>query len=611
MPLAPRPRLVNPRLGAYFGIFAGSITAAFLLLLILEQLGASPDTLLWTFVLLPIAAYAGIGALAYCKEPADFFASGRRVPSVYAGLTLALSACGAVGIVVTTGVFYAIGFDAISLVVGGIAGLVAMALLLAPFLRKHGAYTVPGFLGQRLRSRTVRVLAAALLSVPVLLVLIAELRIGAWALGAMTGQPAGPLAALLALTVVAILAPGGMRSLTWSNAAQGILLLMALSVVVAIVGVAETNLPVPQLSQGPVLRGLGRNEVMQGVPIALTAPISLELPEAALVRAPGRFASPFAHIGPLAFSLLSLVMMAGLAAAPWLLPRVSTTTSVYDTRKSIGWATFFFGLIMITVATIAMFMREAVMDIVVAGRPLRLPPWLTSLADLGLAKAPAAGERLSVAAFAIHRDAVLLAFPLAGEMPAAFLHLVLAAAVAASLLAATTAAMALAAILTEDVVGGVSWEPFAPGMRLSIGRIAVAGSVLLALAIGLVAAGDPLTMFLWAVTLSAATAFPVLVLAVWWKLLSAWGAALGMIAGFATTVLAILASQARWLPVDGALAGALGLPIAFAVAIAVSLLMPAPDRRLLETARDIRMPGGETLYDKEMRLLRLKQRQRG
>jgi len=610
MPLAPRPRLVNPRLGAYFGIFAGTLTALFLLVLIFEQLGASHEALRWTFIAAPVAGYVGIGMLAYCHEPGDFFASGRRVPAAYAGLTLALSTSGAVGVVAMTGVFYTIGFDAICLVAGGTGGLVAMALLLAPFLRKHGAYTVPGFLGRRLQSRAVRLLAAALMCVPVLLAAVAELRMGASVLALITGHPPALLTALLALAALATIVPGGMRSLSWSSVAQGILLLMALLTTVAIVGVAETNLPVPQLSQGSALRALGRSEVLQGVPITATAPISVDLPGAELARAPGRFATPFGHIGPLGFSLLSLIVMAGIAAAPWLLPRIATTTTVYDSRKSIGWATFFFGLLMITVATAAMFMRASVMDVVVAGRSVPVPEWLTQFAQMGLAKLPGGGERLAVANFAIHRDAVLLALPVAGGMPTVFLNLVLAGAVAAALLAASTAAMALGAILSEEVVGGLSWEPLPPHMRLLVGRLAVAGALVAAAIIAAIAESDPLTLFLWASALSAATAFPILVLSIWWKRLSGWGAGLGMLTGFSISVVGILAAETHWLPVEGALAAAVGMPLAFAVAVAVSVLTPAPDRRLLEITRDIRMPGGETLYDKEMRLMRLRQRQR-
>jgi len=610
MPLVPRPRLVNPRLGAYFGIFVGIVATLFILVLIFEQLGVSPSIMRAAMILIPVAGYAGIGALAFTQEPPEFFAAGRRVPAVFVGLPLAISAIGAVGIVATTGVFFIAGFDAICLVIGGVAGLVAMALLLAPFLRKHGAYTVPSFIGRRLHSRFLRLLAGALLAVPILLVIVAELRMGATALALLTGHSTAVLSLLFGVAVLATLIAGGMRSLAWSNVAQAIVVVLALAVPTAIVGVIETNLPIPQLSHGPVLRGLGRSEVLQGVPMIAPAPLALNLPGQELAVAAKRFAAPFGDVGSLGFVLMSLVMMAGLGAAPWLLPRLTTTPSVYEARKSLGWAVFVFGFVMVTVASIAVFLRDAVMDAVVAGAGVPLPAWLGQLAEMGLAQLPKPGERLAVSSFAFQRDAMIFALPMVSRMPAAFLDLLLAGAVAAALLGASTATMALAAILSEDVLGGLSWEPLPARLNVLVGRGAIAAAVLLATLLGIAAGGDPLMLFLWAVALSAATAFPVLVLAVWWKRLTTWGAVLGMISGFALTLVLIVATEAQWIGIRSPLAGALGVPLAFAVAIIVSQLVPELDRAMIEAVRDIRVPGGETLHDKELRLLRLKQRQR-
>ena len=93
------------------------------------------------------------------------FAAGRRVPAFYTGLVLAQTALGATGVVALTGAFFLIGFDALCIVIGGLAGFVVMAVLLAPFFRKFGAFTVPSYLGKRFDSRILRVVAGAILSV--------------------------------------------------------------------------------------------------------------------------------------------------------------------------------------------------------------------------------------------------------------------------------------------------------------------------------------------------------------------------------------------------------------------------------------------------------------
>jgi cation/acetate symporter len=120
---------------------------------------------------------------------------------------------------------------------------------------------------------------------------------------------------------------------------------------------------------------------------------------------------------------------------------------------------------------------------------------------------------------------------------------------------------------------------------------------------------DPLGLLLWGLALSGSAAFPVLVLSVWWKRINAFGALCGMIAGFAVAVLAILAGQAAWLGVPAALAAVFGVPVGFAAAMAASWVGRVPERHMLELVRDMRLPGGETIHDREMRLLRLQLRQ--
>ena len=119
---------------------------------------------------------------------------------------------------------------------------------------------------------------------------------------------------------------------------------------------------------------------------------------------------------------------------------------------------------------------------------------------------------------------------------------------------------------------------------------------------------DPLQLFLWALTLSAATSFPVLLLSIWSKRVNAWGALADMSTGLAVTIFMMLLGEAGAVTLPSALAGAVGLPLALAAALVASRMTPAPGSSVLDTVREMRVPGGETLYDREMRLLRLKNR---
>jgi cation/acetate symporter len=553
--------------------------------------------------------YAAIGLSVPTQEPLEFFAAGRRVPAGYTGLGIGVAAMGATGIVAVTGVFFLIGFDALCLMIGGLGGFVIMAVMLAPFLRKFGTFTVPSYLGRRFESKTVRLLSAALLTVPALLMLAAELRMGAYAAGWLSGQPAPLMIVLLVAAFIAMVGLGGMRSLSWSGSAAAIAAVLALLVPVTIVAVMVTNFPLPQLTNGPLLRALMHSEAAQGLPIVDAPALAFGLPGEGFVHIAKRFTAPFGAIGPTAFVVATLTVMAGVASSPWLIPRVTMTPGVYETRKSLGWATVYFSLIMLTAAAVAVYMRDYLMDVVNGGAPAALPEWMRRLVDLGFATVDTAVP-LTYTGFAIARDAVLLSLPVAAEMPSVFVYFAATGIVAAALVGAGAVASALGNVIAEDVVNGLSWEPLPRTGRVHMGRLAIVGAAVVGGLVALVAPTDPLRLLLWSLALSGSTFFPVIVLSIWWKRMNAFGAIAGMSCGFGVAVLTILAGAANILGLDGALAGILGLPAGIAGAVLASITTPAPGRSVLELVREIRVPGGEVIYDREMRLLRLKNRER-
>ncbi|MDH4980742.1 hypothetical protein [Hyphomicrobium sp. D-2] len=134
MPTTSRARVVNPRLGTYFGIFVSLLVGLTLLLLIFEELGTSDALLRWGMLLGPLVLYMAIALCAPTQDSLEFFAAGRRVPAGYTGLAIGVAALGATGIVALTGVFFLIGFDGLFFSIGGIAGFVIMAVMIAPLL---------------------------------------------------------------------------------------------------------------------------------------------------------------------------------------------------------------------------------------------------------------------------------------------------------------------------------------------------------------------------------------------------------------------------------------------------------------------------------------------
>lgn len=609
MNFTPRTRLINPRLGTYFAIFASAFAAMVLMLLMLEQLGADDQLMRAAMLMGVLSMIVAIGAASYTREPLEYFASGRRVPAVYCGIGMAISAFGATGIAGFTGMLFINGYDALWLVNGGIAGFVVTAVLLAPFLRKFGTFTIPTFLGRRFDSRMLRIVSAALLAVPTLLMLAAELSIGSRAVAWLSGGSVAIAMLVMVLAIFIGVVLGGMRSLTWSNVATAIVVGAALFVPAAIIAVLLGYLPLPQLSQGPVIRGIGRVEAIQGLPIMAQSFLTLQLPADALQPIAKRFSEPFGSISPLAFVLATLTTMAGVAASPWTLPRMATAPGVYEARKSLGWATFFFGTIMMTCATAAVFMRHYLLD--VTGTSAAAPPqWLGVLSAEGFAEITTAGTRLAMTSISFDRDSVLLALPLAAGLPLIFAYLAAAGIVAAAFAAATATALTLANLLSEDIVGGLSWKPSADSFRLGAGRVMLAVVVTFGGLVATIANSDALKLLLWALALTGASAFPVLIASIWWKRANQFGAFAGLVTGFSVGVLVILASEAGLIGVSSALAGVFALPASVIALIVVSLTTTPPSRHVLELVLELRVPGGELLYDREMRILRQKERKR-
>jgi cation/acetate symporter len=606
----PRTRLINPRLGTFFGIFVSLLAGLVLVLAVLEQLGTADATLRLAMLFGPILLFGAIGIAAATHDPLEYFAAGRRVPAFYCGSGLAISTFGATGLIGITGLLFVSGFDALCLVIGGISGFVLMAVLLAPFIRKFGAYTLPSYLGRRFDSPALRVAAAIVLAVPVLLMLAAELRMGTLAASMLWEPSAAATMLMLAAVLVATLAAGGVRAMTWSGVAQALTALAGIVVPLVIVGVLLTNLPVPQLSHGPAVKLITRLEQQLGLPTVYASAWTFDLPPEGLQALAKKFVVPFGSIGSLGFLGVTLTIMAGVAAAPWLLPRVATSPGVYEARKSLGWATVVFGIVMMSLATTAVFLRLLVMELA-AAQTTAVPAWLKHLEALRFADFDKTAATLGAGSILFNRDAVLFALPVAHGLPAVVVYLAIAGAVAAALAAASATTVTFGSLIAEDVAGSIVPDNTAGAQRVWLARGTIAGAAIFGAIVAALVPADPVKLMLWAFALTASAAFPVLALSIWWKRLNAAGALAGLLAGFAVAAAAIVVGELRIVTFDSPLAAVIGLPAGLAAAIAVSLVTPAPSRHVLELMRDIRIPGGEILYDREMRIARIKQRKGG
>src|SRR5262249_34545353 len=253
-------------------------------------------------------------------------------------------------------------------------------------------------------------------------------------------------------------------------------------------------------------------------------------------------------------------------------------------------------------------LRLLIAEQVVGSAGDRLPIWFQTLQQAGIARIASKEHVVTLASIAFERDAALFALSIAAGLPQAIVYLSLAGALAAALAGLAGCLLAGASMLSEDVMGGLMDDPPPERARLGTARTALLATALVGALLAAAAPADPLQLFLWAMAFSAAAGFPVLLLAIWWKRMTGRGALAGMVTGTSACALLLLLCETGALPLPGATAGLVGMLAALAAAGFATVSGPIPSRLALEVLNEVRVPGGETLYDREMRLARLKNR---
>ena len=595
----------NPQLGAYYGIITSAFVSLVLGLAILEQLGWPQAWLTEAMILLPLALYLMLAIGTRTLNVADFFVSGRRVPPVFNGFVLATVLIGGTGFFAYTGTLFFLGFDGLAIGLGWTAGLLVSGLLFVPYLRKAGAYTLPAFLGQRFRSRAVRVLASLLQLPPAALLLAAEIKIAA--LIAVLFLPlsyqlavAGVAAIITVFTLV-----GGMRSLTWSASAEFIVGAVGFAVPLIIVSVLLTNLPVPQLSYGEMFAPLQRSEIVAGVSPLAPEPLAKALPAEQPKPSTKPFLQPFGAVSQTDFLTLFLCLALGTAALPSLLVRSGVTSSVAEQRRSVAWGVLFVALFAASAPALAVFVRLLMFQDIAQTPAGALPAWLNELNAYRLILAQDANGDGAIEAseLFIARDGIALALPIAARLPFVCTVLMAAAGMAVALAAAASHLFTLAGSIADDVIRVI--DPRNNVLpRVLVAWVAIAATALSA-AVFLAFAGiDLMQAGVTAFAFAAATFFPVLLLAIWWKRFTVWGALVAMVLGFAAMCLEIAfggsfgSGYAHLTTVIAALIGAM---LGLAGGLAGSLIGPRPSAAEDAYFEELRDPSGEALYDRALR----------
>jgi cation/acetate symporter len=250
----------NAQLKKYYSVYTGGFIAFVLALAVAEQMGMSRQWIGYWFLFATIALYAGIGIMSRTVDPAEYYVAGRRVPAFFNGMATGADWMSAASFIGMAGTLYLSGFDGLAFVTGWTGGYVLVALLLAPYLRKFGQFTIPDFLGERYGGnfcRSIGIFAAVLCSFTYVVAQI-------YGVGLITSRftglefGIGVFVGLGGILVCSFL--GGMRAVTWTQVAQYIILIVAYMTPVVWLSVNITGIPVPQLVYGQVLQKVTERE---------------------------------------------------------------------------------------------------------------------------------------------------------------------------------------------------------------------------------------------------------------------------------------------------------------------------------------------------------------
>lgn len=583
----------------------------------------------WVFLVASLWTYAVVGLLARASTADRYYVAGRAVPGLGNGLAIAAGGISAGSFVSLAGALGTSGFAALAYPLGWAGGFVLLAVLLAPFLRRYGGHTIPEFLGARYGGAAPRLVGVAAVVVCSFASLAAQLAAAGLVLSWFLGLDprAGVAVALVAVLAGAI--PGGMRSVTWTQATQGLVVVVAYLVPIAVLSWRLVGVPIPALAYGPVLartdrraaelardereaaaRSRWREEFEDLVRrlhledardaafgrLADEAAIAARqaTPPAAAARALG---SP--TDGALwNFLALSLCLAVGTAGSPAILTRFYTAASVSHARASAAWALVAIATVYGSAPAYAALFRWVVLERVVGVPVDALPEWVAAWQARGLlAVTDKNGDgAVQLAEFVVlNSDVVVAALPEAGGLPALCSGLLMAGALAASFAAAGGLLWAVASAVGHDAMRRADDTRAPADDELPRVRLALVGTVLAAAWIA--AAGPPAVteLAVWSASLAGASLFPALVAGVWWPRANRAGAVAGMLAGLgaaATYGLAGRLAGVSWglHPVASA---AVGLPVAVVVLGGVSHLTappPAEARGLVDQLRSVR-PG--------------------
>lgn len=538
----------------------------------------------WVTVGLTFAAYLYIGYRSRVGSTAGFYVAGQGVPAIANGAATAADWMSAASFISMAGLISFMGFDGAVYLMGWTGGYVLLALLLAPFLRKFGKYTVPDFVGERYYSDSARVVAAVA-AIFVSLTYVAGQMAGVGVAFSRFLEVPFEVGVGIGMAIVAFFAVlGGMKGITYTQVAQYCVLIFAYTIPAIAIALVLTGNPVPQIAIEEILPKL--NQIQQDLGL-------------------DSYSNPFTNLSKLNVFCITLCLMAGTAGLPHVIVRFYTVKSVQAARWSAFWALLFIGILYTTAPALAMFAKYYILNqFAEMGPEIATQPWVESWAATGLISLPEGGVHTAEQLLAaINRDIIVLATPEIANLPPFVVALVAAGGLAAALSTASGLLLVISSSLAHDIYGSIINPEATERRRLFVGRTMIFLAVLVAGVLGIYPLGFVAEVVAFAFGLAAASFFPVIVLGIFWKRTNKEGAIWGMGLGLAFTFIMIALMRAQnvipgmeepivesFLGISAQGIGVVGMLLNFAVTISVSLLTDPPPQSVQDLVEEVRYP---------------------
>jgi cation/acetate symporter len=566
------------------------------------------------------ALYIGIAIWSRAGTTAEFYAANRGVNPVMNGMATAADWMSAASFISMAGIIASGGYVNSTYLMGWTGGYVLLALLLAPYLRKFGKYTVPQFIGDRFYSQGARLVAVICLIIISVTYVIGQMTGAGVAFSRFLEVNVSTGLWIAAAVVFCYAVLGGMKGITYTQVAQYVVLIIAYTIPAVFISLQLTGNPIPGL-------GLFSTHTQSGLPL---------LQKLDQVVTDLGFNAYTGQGSMLNMTLFTLSLMIGTAGLPHVIIRFFTVPKVADARWSAGWALVFIALLYLTAPAVGAMARLNIIDTIFPGGPKaesvlyeERPNWMKTWEVTGLLKftdkngdgriqyyndkAPGFASEAQARGWNgneldINNDILVLANPEIAQLPGWVVALIAAGGLAAALSTAAGLLLAISSAISHDLIKDWLMPHISEKGELLTARVAMAGAILVATLLGLNPPGFAAQTVALAFGLAAATIFPALMMGIFSKRINSLGATLGMLVGLIVTCL-YLFTYLGWFFVPGTnmlenvaanylfgipptAFGPIGALLNFVVAYVISMMTAAPPRHVQDLVESIRVPRG-------------------